>query len=96
MDVHICPFCEKDQDEGFCEHFVASLSDDGDCFDVVMPLYFGWYGESPGHDKMMDAVHGFFDCWIWITVLMLIDSLQVGSPTFVFAQELLYANKVVM
>lgn len=59
MDANICPVCNKDQNEGFCEHFVATLCDDGDGFDVEMPLYFGWYGVSPGHDTMMDAVLGY-------------------------------------
>ena len=59
MDVHICPICEKDQEEGFCEHFVATLCDDSDGFDVEMPIFFGWSTISDDHDEMVGAVHDY-------------------------------------
>jgi hypothetical protein len=56
MNDYECPICGKDQNEGFCEHFVATLCDDGDGFDVEMPIYFGWDSVSVDHDRMTDSI----------------------------------------
>jgi hypothetical protein len=37
-----CPHCGQDLENGVCRHWVAELSDDGDGYDTVTPLYFGW------------------------------------------------------
>lgn len=55
----ICPICGRDQNEGLCDHHVASLSDDSDGFDVEVPIYFGWDSPTDDHDEMVAAIHGY-------------------------------------
>jgi hypothetical protein len=51
--ANVCPYCQKDLNEDVCEHWVATLCDDGDGFDTQTPLYFGWIERCDGIQERM-------------------------------------------
>src|SRR5437870_10004749 len=60
--ANACPYCRQNLDEGVCEHWIASLSDDRDGYDTVTPLYFGWLDYcNKSQEEMIASLDSYFE-----------------------------------
>ena len=73
---NVCPYCQQDLNAGVCEHWVASLFDDGGGSDRLTPLYFGW--DQHWNDSQEDMIASLD--WYFEGLCALCDQVAKKGP----------------